>query len=289
MPWVIVFKLVRIGETESKREIMNKFFIYMGAKSTELPQIKALLPEDLSGRVFEPFAGSATVAFELERESVLNDWNRDVMNLYEVIADSVRYTDLMGRLGYWYSLPATDLEREYYRCRQFLNAKNWSDSVGMAEAYLVIRQLCHRGMQRENSKGGFNVPFGHGRQFGTALNLGHHQFLSGQCTLMRGDFEPCIDLATSADWIFVDPPYWERQDYNGKGFSEEDHRRLAESLHRTEARWLLIHPDCDLYRELYMGYIIEEEDFRYNIHFGKRGTDRSHAQVKHLYIRNYQI
>ena len=264
---------------------MQKFFIYMGAKGSELPQIKSLLP-DFSGRVIEPFAGSAAVAFDLERPAVLNDWNRDVMNLYEVVQGVQSFLDLQSRLNYWASLSGKDLEAEYYLCRDYLNGKDWSDTVSMAEAYLAIRQLCHRGMQRENSKGGFNVPFGHGRHFGTALNLAHHQFLQG-CSLMCGDFEPCIAQATADDWIFVDPPYWERQDYNGKGFSEEDHRRLAQSLAQTSAKWLLIHPDCDLYRELYSGYIIEEEDFRYNIHFGKKGTDRTSAKVKHLYIRNY--
>jgi DNA adenine methylase len=179
------------------------------------------------------------------------------------------------------------LESKYYSLRKVLNAKDYSDKLLMAEAYLVIRQLCHRGMQRENGKGGFNVPFGHGRAFATCLGDEHHVFLNHKVQLMQGDFEACITKAGPNDWIFVDPPYWETQDYNGKGFSEEDHRRLSRVLSQTAAKWLLIHKDCDLYRELYRGYNIEEEDFTYKIHYGKKGADRNHANVKHLYIRNY--
>ena len=265
---------------------MNRFFIYMGAKTKELPLIQALVPT-FTGRVFEPFAGSGTVALDLERPSVLNDFNRDVVNLYEVVADATLYPQLQGRLNYWKGLTDHDtLEKEYYRMRSYLNNKSNTDPLGRAEAYLVTRQLCHRGMQRENSKGGFNVPFGHDRKFTTALNDLHHQFLS-QTQLMSGDFAPCIAQATADDWIFVDSPYLERQDYTGPGFSVDDHVRLAQSLAATPAKWLLIHPDCPLYRQLYAPYIIEEEDFRYNIHFGKVGANRTKADVKHLYIRNY--
>lgn len=266
---------------------MNRFFIYMGAKTKELPIIKATVPKFI-GKVIEPFVGSATVALDLERPCILNDFNRDIMNLYCVISDPILYPQLQSRLHYWKGLTNHDeLEKEYYRMRDYLNDKSNVDPLGRAEAYLVTRQLCHRGMQRENSKGGFNVPFGHDRKFNTALNDQHHQFLKNEAQLTCGDFEQCIDKATIDDWIFVDSPYLERQDYTGKAFSEEDHRRLAQSLYKTFAKWLLIHPDCDLYRQLYAGYIIEEEDFRYNIHFGKKGADRTSAKVKHLYIRNY--
>ena len=268
---------------------MNRFFMYMGAKTKELPLIKALVPQ-FRGQVIEPFAGSGTVALDLERPCVLNDFNSDVMNLYKVVGDATLYPQLQTRLNYWKGLTAhDDLEKEYYRMRDYLNNKSNIDTLGRAEAYLVTRQLCHRGMQRENSKGEFNVPFGHDRKFNTALNDQHHFFLKNETQLMCGDFEQCINKATADDWIFVDSPYFERQDYTGKGFSEGDHRRLAQSLAQTSAKWLLIHPDCDLYRELYSGYIIEEEDFRYNIHFGKKGADRTSAKVKHLYIRNYAL
>jgi len=142
-------------------------------------------------------------------------------------------------------------------------------------------------LQRENAKGEFNVPYGHGRKFTTPLSEIHHQFLNHKVQLMQGDFETCIAKAGPNDWIFVDPPYWETQDYNKKGFTEEDHRRLARVLSQTSAKWLLIHKDCDLYRELYANYIIEEEDFTYKIHHAKKNVIKKNCDVKHLYIRNY--
>ncbi len=268
---------------------MNKFFIYMGAKTQELPLIKSLLPK-FSGKVIEPFAGAATVSFELERPAILNDTNLDVINLYKVVQDTQLVQQLFYKLNSWKNLTNHDqLEKQYYSVRNFLNQRDYSDALKMAEAYLVIRQLCHRGMQRENDKGGFNVPFGHDRIFQSALSIQHHDFLKNKVELMHGDFEHAIAKATKDDWIFVDPPYFNRQDYNGQGFSEDDHRRLADNLKKSEAKWLLVHLDCDLYRELYKGYIIEDEDFTYSIHFGKKGTDRTHAKVKHLYIRNYSL
>lgn len=261
----------------------------MGGKGEELSLIKSLLPQSIN-RVIEPFAGSAVVAFDLEKDTILNDLNRDVMNLYEVIADEILYPQLMNRLNPWLNYHPVDdkllLEQKYYEWREYLNKKDYSDRLAMAEAYLFVRQMCHRGLQRENSKGKFNVAFGHGRKFGTCLDDKHHQFLKNNVKLMQGDFESCIDLATVDDWIFVDPPYLQTQDYNGKDFNEEDHRRLAYCLSKTSAKWLLIHLDCDLYRELYSDYEIQEEDFVYKMQYGVNGKKKP-SKVKHLYIRNY--
>lgn len=261
----------------------------MGAKTKELPLIKTLLPT-FTGRVIEPFAGSAAVSFDLERETVLNDCNRDIINLYQTVQDPKLFSDLQQELQYLY--PITDnaiLEKEFYDKRKTLNKKDYSDPVKMAVAYLVTRQLCHRGMQRENSKGEFNIPFGHGRIFQTQLSNQHHDFLNQKTQIMQGDFEKCISLSTQNDWIFIDPPYYDRKEYSvtTSAFSEDDHKRLAAALINSPAKWLIIHPACDLYSQLYANYTIEEEDFRYNIHFGKKGTNRNHAKVKHLYIRNY--
>lgn len=267
---------------------MNKFFIYMGAKTKELSIIKKLLPQ-FTGKVIEPFAGSAIVSFDLERAAILNDINKDVINLYKVVQNPQMINDLLKNLNYWENIKSHDeLQKKYYELRDYLNSKDYSDNLKRAEVYLVIRQLCHRGMQRENNKGEFNVSFGHDRKFQSVLSVQHHEFLKDKVELYNDDFSNIIDKSTKDDWLFLDPPYYNRQDYNGNGFTEEDHKRLANCLKNTKAKWLLIHLDCDLYRELYKDYIIEDEDFTYSMHFGKK-IDRTHQKVKHLYIRNYSL
>jgi DNA adenine methylase len=264
---------------------MKKIFKWPGGKTKELKRIKSLLP-DILNNVIEPFAGSAALSFDLEKKSIINDNDDHIMNLYYVIQDANKYKQLKNDCDLATKFNKNQLEDHYYICRDKINTRDFSNDIEMAYSFLVVRQLCFSGMFRINSKAEFNVPFGHYKSLKFNLNDYHHEFLNQKVFLFKDDFENIIKLARKDDFIFVDPPYLQRADYDiTSKFTINDHQRLFNLLSNTNAKWLLIHCEDPFYKQMYKNFNILSGDFQYSLNF--KGRSNENQKVNHLYITNY--
>ena len=259
---------------------------YQGGKTKELPFIKQLLPPQFS-RVVEQFCGGAALSFALRNQSLMSDINRDVINLYSVVANRDLYPDLQLKVNIIETLEHDDLQTEYYAAREAIN-QSWDcvDPLQRALSYIILRQLCFSGMERYNAKGEFNVPFGHYKRFSCNLSPDHHHFLKNNCIFRYGSFVTLFDQISSDDFIFIDPPYLERLGYTEGDGGLGLHKDLLGCIKATKGKWMIIHSDHEFYRESYKDFNIIEKDFSYAQRFGK-DKDHSGAKVKHLYITNY--
>ena len=267
---------------------MKPIVKYQGGKSKELPLIKQLLPNQFT-RVVEPFCGGAAVSFGLGYNSLMSDINRDVINLYSVVANESLYPNLQVRVNELKTLEHDDLEREFYAARDVINSL-WesSNTYTRALSYIILRQLCFSGMERYNAKGEFNVPFGHYKRFSCNLSPDHHEYLKRNCSFRYGSFVDLFDQIDANDFVFIDPPYLERLGYTQGDGGLKLHEELLGCLKATKGRWMIIHSDHEFYRESYKDFNIIEKDFAYAQRFGKN-KDHSGASVKHLYITNYSV
>jgi len=267
---------------------MRPIVKYQGGKSKELPLIKQLLPNQFT-RVIEPFCGGAAVSFGLGYNSLMSDINRDVINLYSVVANESLYPNLQVRVNELKTLEHDDLEREFYAARDVINS-SWesSNTYTRALSYIILRQLCFSGMERYNAKGEFNVPFGHYKKFSCNLSPDHHEYLKRNCSFRYGSFVDLFDQIDANDFVFIDPPYLERLGYTQGDGGLKLHEDLLSCLKATKGRWMIIHSDHEFYRESYKDFNIIEKDFAYAQRFGKN-KDHSGASVKHLYITNYSV
>ena len=261
---------------------------YQGGKGKELPLIKQLLPPQFS-RVVEPFCGGAAVSFGLGHPALMSDINRDVINLYSVVANDELYPQLQLKVEYIKGLEHDDLQVEFYAAREAIN-QPWDcvDQLQRALAYIIVRQLCFSGMERYNSKGEFNVPFGHYKRFSCNLSPDHHNFLKNNCILRYGSFVDLFEQINADDFVFIDPPYLERLGYTEGDGGLKLHENLLCCLKATQGKWMIIHSDHEFYRESYKDFNIIEKDFAYAQRFGK-DKDHSGAKVKHLYLTNYDL
>jgi len=267
---------------------MKPIVKYQGGKSKELPLIKQLLPNQFT-RVIEPFCGGAAVSFGLGYNSLMSDINRDVINLYSVVANENLYPNLQVRVNELKTLEHDDLEKEFYAARDVINSL-WesSNTYTRALSYIILRQLCFSGMERYNAKGEFNVPFGHYKRFSCNLSPDHHEYLKRNCSFRYGSFVDLFDQIDANDFVFIDPPYLERLGYTQGDGGLKLHEDLLGCLKATKGRWMIIHSDHEFYRESYKDFNIIEKDFAYAQRFGKN-KDHSGASVKHLYITNYSV
>ncbi|AYD80884.1 DNA methyltransferase [Klebsiella phage KP179] len=266
---------------------MKPIFKYSGGKSKELKHIKKVLPS--FKRLVEPFAGGAAVSFALEKPALISDIRENVINCYKTLADETSFNIVMKNIEIWKSMDIEEREKLFYKFRddEFTN----TDPVVKTLRWIFIRQQVFSGMDRINAKTGkLNAPFGWYKSFTCNLSEAHHNFLKNSEIYLQG-FDKTISMTNKDDFIFLDPPYFERNsDYgngNNDGESELLHRQLAKCLKDTPAKWLLIHSDCELYRELYKDYIITDMDFMYSQNF--KGRSNEGSKVKHLYIRNYEL
>lgn len=263
---------------------MKPIIKYQGGKTRELPLIKPYICATTK-RIVEPFCGGAAVAFHYELPAILNDVNKDVINLYSVVADDELYPQLQQRINLLKTLEHNDLETEYYAAREAIN-QSWDcvDKYQRALSYIIVRQLCFSGMERYNANGEFNVPFGHYKKFACNLSPDHNRFLK-KCTIINGSAIDVFDMLEEGDFVFVDPPYIDRLGYTTGDGGIKLHQNLAHKLNSCKNDWLLIHCDDEFYRNEYSNHHITTGSFNYAQRFGK-DKNHSSAKVDHLYVSN---
>jgi DNA adenine methylase len=292
---------------------MKPVIKYQGGKSKELPLIKEMLPKGFN-RVVEPFCGGAAVAFGLGYPALLSDINPMVINLYKVL-QSDDYVDVLNGINEIKTLDHDALQEEYYAARDVINGPDGHTSVVQAISYIVVRQLCFSGMERYNSDGKFNVPYGHYKRLSCNLTPDHHRFLKN-CDVRFASFDETLSSVNDDDFVFIDPPYLDRLGYTKGDGGFELHSKLHSILSEVKAPWMIIHSDHEFYREYYKDFNITDKNFAYAQRFGKekkdsrivgetlnvfeligesdeiemeRPLERDHsgAKVGHLYITNY--
>ncbi len=293
---------------------MKPVIKYQGGKSKELPLIKQMLPQQFN-RVVEPFCGGAAVSFELQTPALLSDINSMVINLYKVL-QSDDYLQVLNHIKKVGTYEHDALQKEYYTARDVINNQHNHSPITLAISYIIVRQLCFSGMERYNTNGDFNVPFGHYKRLSCNLSPDHHMFLK-KCDVRLSSFVDVFKDVTSNDFVFIDPPYLDRLGYTQGDGGDSLHEELAQCLKSTDAKWMIIHSDHTFYRESYKDFNIMDKDFAYAQRFGKEKKDNkivgetlnifdlvgehddtkieaplekdhSGAKVGHLYIANYE-
>ena len=262
---------------------MKPIVKYQGGKSKELPIIKQYIGRE-NKNIAEPFCGGAAVSFYFERPSTLVDINHNIINLYQTVSNEKDFKELFKKVNELKNAEHDLLETTYYAARDYINLYRDVFDYDPVKAfyYIVLRQLCFSGMERYNSDGEFNVPFGHYKTFSCNLEQKHSNFLQ-TCKVVHGSF---VDVDFEDSFIFLDPPYLDRL-----GYAKENdllHTELLKFVQDLKNPWLLIHSDNRFYTENYSDYNIVSNDFTYGQRFGK---DKNHsgANTQHLYISNLAI
>lgn len=181
---------------------------YQGSKRNLADQIIRFYPKEFS-RLIEPFAGSAAITiasafYSKANRFIINDINEPLTQLWEVIVNNPisiakQYTDI------WNGQHGKE-EEYYYQIRQKFNeTKN-------PEYLLFLLAKCVKAAVRYNSNGDFN-------QSPDKRRLGRNpqsmreditrvsSLLKGKTEVYSTNYSAILDLATSEDLIYMDPPY----------------------------------------------------------------------------------
>lgn len=230
------------------------FLKWVGGKHSLLPQIMPHVPP-FSGRYHEPFLGSGAMFFALTpKQATLTDSNERLTTCYQAVQyDLVRVIEELEVLKEDISVEAFGGIRDRFN-------ETYTDNLDLASYFIYLNKVGYRGMYRENSKGAFNVPYGHYRKpvvCDRETLLACSRALNG-AIVRHGDFRDiAYDRLGKNDFVYLDPPYVPLSPtsnftgYSGAGFSEHDHRELAEIFKNLPCKALLSNSDTPLVRELY--------------------------------------
>lgn len=269
---------------------------WVGGKRQLLPEIKKYSPKKYN-TYFEPFVGGGAVLFELQpKNAIVNDINKELINLYSVIKNNV--DDLIEKLSDTETYSNTS--DCYYRVRELDREPqkyNKMTGVDRAARILYLNKTCYNGLYRVNSMGEFNSPFGSYKNpnivNSITLKAVSKYFNESNIKFLNGDFEKTVKTAKKDDFVYFDPPYAPISKtsnftgYNENGFGENEQIRLKElcdTLDKKGVKFLLSNSDCEFIRELYKDYNIVTIKAKRTIN----SNANNRGAISEVLIRNYE-
>jgi DNA adenine methylase len=246
---------------------MNSFLSYLGGKSIFSRQIVPMIPQHQC--YCEVFAGAAWVLFSKPESKceVINDINKELITLYRCIKihleEFVRYFKLVlisrdefDRLMRVELDALTDIQRAarfYYLLRISFGAK--IDSFSLINLLRLEEDLSDIHLRLSN------------------VVIENLQY----CELIDRYNEPFT-------FFYLDPPYWDCENFYGKGiFSKEDFIKLQSQLSTIKGKFMMSINDVPQIREIYKDFNIKEVQTRYSI------SSEPKNNVTELLIMNYDI
>lgn len=230
-------------------------FNYFGGKFTWLEHLYANFPARFTHLV-DLFAGSMVVSLNYPGRVIrtANEINGEVTNFFCQLRDHEEELVRALRLTPY-------SEAEYTRCWGSEDAP--SDLERARRFYVRVRQsFFGLGAQKKN-KGWYcavqnrDMP----TMWSNSLEKLHAvaEKIRTNIQITNGTYAVCIDkLDFPGAFFYADPPYpLECRGSHDKGqdytfdFTDDDHRRLAERLHRIEGKAMVSGYDCPLMQELY--------------------------------------
>jgi DNA adenine methylase len=274
---------------------LKPFIKYCGGKTKLLPYIIENLPNKEFKNYFEPFIGGGSVLFEFlskelayncNRYYTISDINESLMNCYEVIKSNVE--ELIVELNKDIYLNEYNY---YYARRKRYNEIKFEETnlVEKAALFIYLNKCGYNGMYRENSQGGFNIPFGKMknpkicdepvlRKASESLNKVHIE-----CC----EYSSILELTNTDDFVYLDPPYHGTfTDYTNNKFAEDEQNKLKQFVDKLTEKGvyvMLSNSATDFIKDLYKDYKQINLTTKYSL--GGKGANRGNKQE--LLVVNY--
>jgi DNA adenine methylase len=218
--------------------------------------------------------------------AVISDVNGWLVDTYKAIRDDWKRVAKI--------LDAMPNDKSFFLELRSKHASTHKNQFERAAAFIYLNKTCFRGLFRVNKMGYFNVPYGeYDRRYYDPGNLQGVSDLLARVEIFHGDFELSLGTASSADFVYFDPPYYKLGGYSDfnrytpEQFREAEHIRLAalcRELDQRGIRWAVSNSDTPFTRELFQGYCATPLNARREINLNSK--DRN---ISELVFTNYEV
>ena len=270
------------------------FVKWAGGKRQIIDKLKQYVPDDFN-TYYEPFVGGGALLFELSpKNAVINDSNKELMNVYSVLCDEEKFKKMCSVLN---SYEANHSEEFFYELRnKDRNKKTFNrlSDYTRAARTIYLNKACFNGLYRVNSKDEFNVPFGKKTKVntydGSNLITVSNYLTMNNVKIQCVDFEESVKTAKRGDFVYFDPPYDSDtstfNSYTEEGFGKDEQKRLASVFKALDERGvyvMLSNHNTILIKELYKDYHIHIIEAKRNIN----SNGKKRGKVEEVIITNF--
>lgn len=276
--------------------IKGKPFVkWAGGKRQIIDKLLKYVPDDFD-TYYEPFVGGGALLFELSpKKAVINDFNKELMNVYNVLCDENKFKKMCNVLN---NYEANHSEEFFYEIRNKDKNKSSFNRLSdhtRAGRTIYLNKACFNGLYRVNSKNEFNVPFGKKTKVntyeGSNLITVSNYLTMNDVKILSVDFEEAVKDAKKGDFIYFDPPYDSDtatfNSYTEGGFGKEEQKRLAKVYKELSDRGcyvMLSNHNTTLINELYKDFHIHVIEAKRNIN----ANGKKRGKVEEVIITNYE-
>lgn len=276
---------------------MKPVIKWVGGKTQLLKELKEIIIPALKedSYYYEPFCGGAALALDLEhKNTILNDLNSELINMYRVIKDNPE--ELISELKRFQNSHNAEF---YYYIRNLDRADTLSkmSDVVKAARTIYLNKTCFNGLYRVNSKGQFNSPIGR-TSSGKTPDIVQEDLIREMSKFLKtvqfhnGDYKDCLVTAKAGDVVFFDPPYDQDESISSEGFvgyqkegwtrkDLEELKTVCDELSIRGVKVVLTNNDTEFVRELFTGYNFREVEVKRSIN-----RDGNKRKGKELIIYN---
>lgn len=277
----------------NKNNLVTPVVKWVGGKRQILDKIIKYVPKNFT-TYHEPFIGGGAVLFGIQpNKAVVNDINGDLINLYQIIKDSVE--DLIQDLRkhkneeeYFYLVRELDRDKEKY---------GQLTPVAKASRVIFLNKTCYNGLFRVNRAGEFNSPFGNYKNPNIVneitLKAVSKYFNKANIIFNNKDYEEVLMSVRKGSFVYLDPPYDPISDtasftgYDKGGFDRDEQTRLkrvCDRLNEKGINFLISNSATEFIFELYKNYKIEiiQAKRTINSNPNKRG------EIDEVLVRNFE-
>jgi DNA adenine methylase len=278
----------------AKNKLITPFVKWVGGKRQIMPSILELMPKNIKKYIYvEPFVGGGAVLFNLQpQNAVINDYNSELINVYEVIQNNLDELII--------DLKKHKNEPEYFYNIRKLDRASDFDKLGKvqrASRLIYLNKTCFNGLYRVNNAGEFNSPFGRYENPNIVnepvLKAISNYLKSNDIKLLNNDYEEVLKNLDNNSFVYLDPPYHpvsESSNFTGYiqgGWNISDQVRLrgaCDNLTKRGIKFLLSNSASDFIKNQYNAYKITtvKATRTINSDADKRG------EIDEVLIRNYE-
>ena len=252
------------------------FVKWAGGKRQIIDKLKQLAPYEFD-TYYEPFIGGGALLFELSpKKAVINDYNSELMNTYEIICNDDKFDKMCRELN---KHEKNHSEEYYYEIRnKDRNKKTFNRLADYTRAArtIYLNKACFNGLYRVNSKN---------------LLLVHSYLTNNDVKILNVDYEESVKNAKKGDFIYFDPPYDSDTEtfnsYTEDGFGKDEQRRLARVYKELSDRGcyvMLSNHNTTLIKELYKDFNIHVIEAKRNIN----SNGKKRGKVEEVIITNFE-
>lgn len=289
----LMWDSIKIKSKSSIKQLMSLFYQYKNGKIIK-EETKILLHNyvlELLKNEEYSILGNNLLIKEMKRtldDKFFRTFNNEIKLGVELSNEDLEENLLTGISGGIYM----SARAEFNRLEHCIDLPKEEYSKKIALFYFV-REFCYGSMFRYNKNGDFNIPYGgkgyNHKDYKKKLDLIFNEktiSLLKNTEIKNGDFEKVFEELTENDFIFLDPPYdTDFSDYENKSFDKQDQERLASTLEKTKAKFILIIKNTPFIYSLYNKECFKIKSFDNNYAYCVK--NRNNRSVEHLIITNY--